>query len=71
MTAAELETYYEGKTLPAGPIKLNRYSTIVDPSLFVEAQFSMLRANPAHRENDSCLLRLIEFREWLDATYTM
>jgi hypothetical protein len=52
MTAAELGAYYEGKTLPVGQIKFSRYSTIVDPALFVEAQFSMLRANPAHREND-------------------
>jgi hypothetical protein len=65
MTAAELGAYYEGKTLPVGQIKFSRYSTIVDPALFVEAQFSMLRANPAHRENDSCILRLGEFKEWL------
>jgi hypothetical protein len=70
MTAAELDSYYEGKTLPTGPIQLNHYGTILDPSIFVESQFTMFRANPGHRENDSCLLRLIEFKEWLDSHTT-
>jgi hypothetical protein len=67
MTTEQLAEYFDGKNLPEGPIKLNRYCTILDPVLFVEAQFLILHSNPWHKPNDSCLLRLIEFKEWLDS----
>jgi hypothetical protein len=42
MTVEEFATYFEGKVLPVGPIKLNHYCTIADPAMFVESEFGIL-----------------------------
>jgi hypothetical protein len=66
MTTQELKTYFATKPLPQHPIKINSFSTITDPQAFLETQLYALEANPNHKPNDSCRLRLIELREWLE-----
>ncbi|WP_409014500.1 DUF6965 family protein [Dyadobacter sp. CY327] len=66
MTVEELEEYFKVLQLPEGPIKINKFSTIVDPKAFVEAELYILQQNPGHKTVDSCRLRLIEFKEWLE-----
>lgn len=42
---AELENYFTNIELPTGPVKLNKYSTITDCSLFVESHFATVKGN--------------------------
>ncbi|MCF0043659.1 DUF6965 family protein [Dyadobacter fanqingshengii] len=63
----ELEAYFKDFETPTGPVKANKFSTIVDPKAFVEADLYILNNNPCHKSVNSCRLRLIEFKEWLEA----
>jgi hypothetical protein len=66
MTVEELEGFYKDRELPRGPVKINKYATIIDPATFVEAEFYILHQNTDSKSHDSCRLRLIEFKHWLE-----
>ncbi|WP_026630068.1 DUF6965 family protein [Dyadobacter alkalitolerans] len=67
MSVEELEEYFRDRPLPKGPVKMNNYSTITDPKAFIEAELYILNQNQGRKIVDSCRLRLIEFRNWLEA----
>ncbi|WP_026629484.1 DUF6965 family protein [Dyadobacter alkalitolerans] len=68
MSVEELEGYFKDRQLPAGPVKINKFSTIIDPKAFVESELYILSCYPPGTKLvDSCRLRLLEFKEWLDA----
>ncbi|WP_374759702.1 DUF6965 family protein [Dyadobacter chenwenxiniae] len=67
MSVEELEEYFKDRQLPEGPVKLNKFSTIVDPQAFVEAELYILSCYPSgNKLVDSCRLRLEEFKHWLE-----
>lgn len=60
-----LETYFSGITLPTQPVKLNRYTTITNCSLFIETHFATLKANNGKRSFLTYLNRLQELKQAL------
>ncbi|WP_031530505.1 DUF6965 family protein [Dyadobacter crusticola] len=66
MTTKELVDYFAEKNLPEGPIKFNKYTTVEDPAKFVASELNILKISPDYKGSDSCQLRLIEFKEWLE-----
>jgi len=63
---AELENYFASIKLPTQPLKLNRYSTITDCSLFIESHFATVKANNGNRTFLPYLNRLQELKKVLD-----
>jgi hypothetical protein len=63
---AELETYFASIELPTHPIKLNRYSTITDCSLFIESHFATVKENNGKRAFLPYLNRLKELKQFLN-----
>ena len=61
----ELENYFAGITIPNQPVKLNRFSTITDCSLFVESHFATVKANNGKRTFLPYLNRLQELKQVL------
>lgn len=59
---AELENYFSGIALPTKPIKLNRFSTITNCSLFIESHFSIVKANNGKQTFLPYLNRLQELK---------
>lgn len=59
-----LEAFFGSIALPDGPLKINNYSTITDPTSHVKSQFTMAKANPKNKSFISCLIRLRELREY-------
>lgn len=57
---SELETFFSGITLPQPPIRLNSYTTITNPQLFVENHFSTIRAQAGKQTFKPYLNRLHE-----------
>ncbi len=45
----ELENYFASIELPTQPVKLNRYSTITDCSLFIESHFATVKGDNGNR----------------------
>jgi len=62
---AELENYFASIELPTQPIKLNRWSTITDCSLFIESHLAIVKANNGNKTFLPYLERLQEFRRLL------
>ena len=62
---AELETYFTNIVLPTRPVKLNRYSTITDCSLFIENHFSTVKRNNGNKTFVPYLHRLQELKKVL------
>jgi hypothetical protein len=58
----ELENYFSGIALPTKPIKLNRFSTITNCSLFIESHFSIVKANNGKQTFLPYLNRLQELK---------
>ncbi len=58
----ELENYFSGIALPTQPIKLNRFSTITNCSLFIESHFSIVKANNGKQTFLPYLNRLQELK---------
>jgi hypothetical protein len=58
----ELENYFSGIALPTQPIKLNRFSTITNCSLFIESHFSTVKANNGKQTFLPYLNRLQELK---------
>lgn len=67
MNVEELEEYFKDRKLPEGPVKINNFSTILDARAFVQAELYILNHNLGQKVVDSCRLRLIEFKNWLEA----
>ncbi len=59
---AELEAYFKNTTLPVDPVKLNRYTTITDCSLFIESHLTTVKANNGKRTFLPYLKQLQSFR---------
>ena len=66
---AELENYFASIELPTQPVKLNRYSTITDCSLFIESHFATVKANNGNRIFIPHLNRLQKFRSVMEKDY--
>ena len=62
---AELENYFASIELPTQPVKLNRCSTIIDCSLFIESHFAHVKANNGKRTFLPYLNRLQELKQVL------
>ena len=58
----ELENYFSGIALPTQPIKLNRFSTITNCSLFIESHFTTVKANNGKQTFLPYLNRLQELK---------
>ena len=61
----ELENYFASVELPTQPVKLNPYSTITNCSLFIESNFSTVKANNGKRTFLPYLNRLQELKQVL------
>lgn len=61
----EFENYFAGIELPTQPVKLNRYSTITDCSLFIGSHFATVKANNGKRTCLPYLNRLQELKQVL------
>ncbi|MCX6186487.1 MAG: DUF6371 domain-containing protein, partial [Bacteroidetes bacterium] len=61
----ELEKYFAEITLPAHPLKLNDYTTIIDCSLFVESHLATVKRNNGKRTFMPYLNRLQELKQVL------
>jgi len=62
---AELENYFASIELPTQPIKLNRWSTITDCSLFIESHLAIVKANNGKQTFLPYLNRLQELKQVL------
>jgi hypothetical protein len=61
----ELENYFASIELPTQPVKLNRYSTISNFSLFIKSNFSTVKANNGKQTFLPYLNRLHELKQVL------
>lgn len=61
----ELETYFANIELPTQPVKLNKWSTITDCSLFIKSHFAAVKANNGNRTFLPHLNRLQELKHIL------
>lgn len=61
----DLENYFTGIILPAHPVKLNPFSTIIDVSLFIESHLATIKANNGKRTYLPYLNRLQELKQVL------
>jgi hypothetical protein len=61
----ELENYFAEIALPTQPVKLNRCSTIINCSLFIESHFATVKANNGKRTFLPYLNRLQELKQVL------
>ena len=59
----ELENYFTNITLPTQPVKLNKCSTIIYCSLFIESHFTTVKANNGKRTFLPYLNRLQELKQ--------
>lgn len=66
MTEQELRSWYNGRTLPEGPIQIHKSTTIGNASKFVESQFRILEHNAAPKMREPRLLALMEFKKWME-----
>jgi hypothetical protein len=62
---ADLSIYFARIQLPSWPLKLNRWSTVTNASLFVDSHLSTLKANKGKRNFFPYLHRLKELRQIL------
>jgi hypothetical protein len=61
----ELENYFTGITIPTQPVKLNKCSTVINVSLFIESHFTTVKANNGKRTFLPYLNRLQELKQAL------
>ncbi len=61
----ELENYFAGIAIPTQPVKLNKWSTITNCSLFIESHFASVKVNNGKRTFLPYLNRLQELKEVL------
>jgi hypothetical protein len=61
----ELENYFTETTLPTQPLKLNRFSTITNCSLFIESHLANVKANNGKQTFLPYLKRLQELKQVL------
>ena len=59
----ELENYFSGIALPTQPIKLNRFSTITNCTLFLESHFATVKRNMGNRIFLPYLNRLVQIKD--------
>lgn len=62
---ADLENYFANIQLPTQPVKLNRYSTIKDCSLFIESHFATVKGNNGNKTFLPYINRLQELKKCL------
>lgn len=61
----KLETYFTNTELPTQPVKINKGSTIIDCSLFIESHFATVKANNGKHTFLPYLNRLQELKQVL------
>lgn len=61
----DLESFFYSRKLPTEPIKLNGYTTILNPSKFIESHFLTLRANMANDTFSTFFERLVTLKKIL------
>lgn len=62
---AELENYFTSIPIPTQPVKLNKYSTITNYSLFIESHFTTVKTHNGNRTFLPYLKRLQELKQVL------
>ena len=62
---AELEKHFAGIELPTHPVMLNKYSKVLDCSLFIESHFAKVKGNNGNRVFLPYLNRLQELKQVL------
>lgn len=65
----ELENYFAGIALPIQPVKLNRCSTVINCSLFIESHFATMKANNGKQTFLPYLNRLQELKQVITINY--
>jgi hypothetical protein len=65
MRFEQVEEFYKTATIPKGPIKLNKWSTIEDPQKFVDFHLNAIRKHRGVRTYLPYFERLVEFMEYL------
>ncbi|WP_409013365.1 DUF6965 family protein [Dyadobacter sp. CY343] len=45
---------------------MNKYTTVESLAKFIASELNMLKVSPDYKGSDSCRLRLIELKEWLE-----
>lgn len=66
MTVQELEEWYAGRELPKEPVWTHKSTRIIDPAFFVEARLYAIKANTEPKQQQSCIDKLIHFKNWLE-----
>lgn len=66
MTAQEIEEWFKGRELPAGPVWIHKSTKIIDPKVFVENRLFAIKANPEPSKHQSDIDKLVQFKEWLE-----
>jgi hypothetical protein len=67
----KLEKYFEGIAIPSQPVRLNKWSTIKNCSLFIESHFATLKANNGNRTFLPHLNRLAELKQVFTNNYIL
>lgn len=63
MKIDEIQQYFEFNGYPQGPITLNKWTTIINPEVFVKAHLGYLRSNPGNKFFMPYFKRLNKFYE--------
>lgn len=64
----ELEQYFKATALPTKPIKLNDWTTIIDPKQFVNDSLITLKRYNGNRYFQPCLNNLLKFKSLISRT---
>jgi len=63
----ELEQFFNGADMPAVPVKLNRFSTITNAEKYIKSHLVTLKANNGNRTFLPHLIRLQEFKQYIES----
>jgi len=64
---AELAAFFQGRAIPAGPIRLNAHTEIRDPALFISSHFGCVNGLKKGRAWMPYVRRLIALRDLIKA----
>jgi hypothetical protein len=65
----DLKSYFEDVEIPTQPVKLNRFSTITNCSLFIESHFTTIKANDGKQAFLPYLNRLQDLKQVLTTNF--
>ena len=64
---SEIETFFQNTVLPDRPIRLNPWSLITNPALFVSSHFEFVRQNNGNPSFRPYFYRILDFRKSLES----